>query len=71
MASKKITEIQEEHDSLMRVIFGDEETGEKGMKKKLDEIHEILVQLNGVGWFLKWIIIVCGALAALKVWMIK
>ena len=33
---------------LDRVIFGDESTGEIGMKKKVDAIYEILTQSRGV-----------------------
>lgn len=62
---------EEEHETLMRVIFGDETTGEAGMKKKLDEIHRVMVQLDGVGSFLKWIIIIAGAFGAIKLYLIK
>jgi hypothetical protein len=54
-----------------RVLFGDTSTGDVGMKEKVDDIHQMLIQVNGVGNFLKWII-VCGAsLAAIKLWIIK
>lgn len=71
MASKKPSQREEEHETLMRVIFGDEQTGEKGMKEKVDEIHQMIVQVNGVGSFLKWIIVIGASLAAVKLWLIK
>lgn len=71
MVKKKVSQREEEHETLMRVIFGDEATGEKGMKEKVDEIHQMIVQVNGVGSFLKWIIVIGASLAALKLWLIK
>lgn len=54
-----------------RAIFGDDELGDTGMKNKVDEIHKMIVQVNGVGSFLKWIIVISASLAALKLWIIK
>lgn len=71
MSPKESKQMEEEHETLMRVIFGDEKTGEKGMKVKLDEVHEMIVQVNGVGSFLKWIIIFGASLSAIKLWLIK
>lgn len=71
MAVKKVSQREEEHETLMRVIFGDSTTGEKGMKEKVDEIHQMIVQVNGVGSFLKWIIIIGASLTAVKLWIFK
>ena len=54
-----------------RAIFGDDELNESGMKDKVDEIHKMIVQVNGVGSFLKWIIVFGAALGAVKLWLIK
>lgn len=58
-------------DKINRVLFGDKTTDDIGMKEKVDDIHKMLVQVNGVGNFLKWIIVVGASLAAIKVWIIK
>lgn len=60
---------------LNRVIFGDTETGEIGMKQKLDEVHHLLVQARNVGGFfgglgggLKWLLIIGAVIALIKGW---
>jgi hypothetical protein len=66
------SKIKKEHDLLMRTVFGDEQIeGDTGMKQKVDEIHKVMVKLDGVGGFLKWIIIIGGSLGAIKIWLIK
>ena len=53
---KEIIEIlQDDVDLLKDVVFGNEERDEKGMKAKVDEMHEILITVkngrNGIIWF--------------------
>ena len=65
-------EHKKEHDLLMRTVFGDEQIdGDAGMKKKVDEIHKVMVQLDGVGSFIKWIVTIAAALTAVKLWLMK
>lgn len=58
-------------DKLNRVLFGDKETGEKGMNDKVTDIHQRITQVDGVGTFLKWIIVIGGVLSVLKFWIFK
>lgn len=53
-------------EDMQEVIFGNAKTGEKGMKQKVDEMHEILVQAKGLKGFLVILIIIGGAIAVLK-----
>jgi len=62
-------------DLLNRVIFGDEETGDVGMKQKIDDVHDILIKARSVGGFfgglggtLKWLLIVAAVIVVLKTW---
>lgn len=56
----------EQHDTMWEVIFGDPTRGEKGMKQKVDEIHEILIQAKGLKGVLYILIAIGGALAVIK-----
>ncbi len=56
-------------EKLNRVLFGDKDSQEIGMKDKVDEIHKLVTKVDGVGGFLKWLIIAGGALGAIKLWM--
>ena len=60
---------------LERIILGDDELGEKGMKAKVDEMHSLLVQAQNVGGFFgsiggigRWIFVVAGMVAIFKLW---
>ena len=75
MKEEIIKKRESEHDTLMRVIFGDEATGEVGMKKKVDEIHTLLTQAKNVGGFfnglgnsLKWILVIAAVISIIKGW---
>ena len=64
-----------EHELMMRVIFGDKELGEIGMKNKVDDMHDILVSIknvsiffSGVGSILKWLIIIAAVIGIIKGW---
>ena len=48
------------------VIFGNPDHNEVGMKVKLDEIHEMLTQLKGWKALLGILILIGGALMAIK-----
>ena len=68
---------REIHDMRM-LLFGNAATGEKGMKQKTDEIHDILTQSKGVIAFfggvrgiLTFVIIVGAALTLMKSWLTK
>lgn len=56
---------------MREVVFGNQRTGEKGIKQKVDEMHEILTQAKG--WkSLGIIIVLIGAsFAVLKEWIMK
>ena len=61
---------------IKRVIFGDEESGEQGMKSKIDEVHEILVSFknvkgffNGLGGWFKFLLVVGAVIALMKGWL--
>lgn len=62
--------------TLKTVVFGNKELGEKGMKEKVDEMHEILIQARGIGGFFSGIkgflgifIIIATAIIIIKGWM--
>jgi hypothetical protein len=72
----KIDELIEEVITLNRVIFGDEATGDKGMKEKVDDIHSLLVQAKNIGGFfggikslIGWMLVVGAFILALKGWL--
>jgi hypothetical protein len=55
-------------DTIEEVIFGNPKTGEKGMKEKVDEMHELLLQAQGWKKLGYSILLIAGVLAALKGW---
>ena len=61
-------EIREDIRTLQQVIFGNERTGDKGMKEKVDEMHEIIVAVRGWRALLYILIAIGGAVAVLKGW---
>lgn len=65
--------MEQEHrdriDTLEGVVFGNPKTGEKGMKTKVDEMHDILTQAKGVKGVLYILIAIGGAIAVLKGWI--
>lgn len=68
---------RDEHELMMRVIFGDKDHGEMGMKEKIDEVHEILTQIKGVSGFfsslgawLKWLLVIGGFIGLVKGWWV-
>lgn len=76
MELEEYKNIKEEVRTLNYVIFGNPHTGEKGMKQKLDEVHEILLQSKGVISFFGGVkgilglaITVAAALTILKGWL--
>ena len=56
-------------DTLNHVIFGNKETMEKGMKEKVDEMHEILIAFRGIPKILGIIVLVGAALLTVKGWI--
>ena len=64
-------ERQREIHEMREVIFGNNRTGEKGMKQKVDEMHEILTRAKGIPWLLGVLILMGGALAVLKGWLMR
>lgn len=62
------TTIDEIRD-IKRVLFGDETTGEKGMKQKQDEMYEILVQAKGFKTLGSTILLIAAVIAVLKGWL--
>lgn len=73
----------EQHDKerfefLQRVIFGDNVTGEMGMKEKVDEMHQILTNVKGANRifggtanYIKGLIIIVGMIGIIKGWWIS
>lgn len=66
-----------EHQTLMKVIFGNEQTGEMGMKAKIDEVHELLIQAKAVGGLFSgvksmagWLLVIGAVVALAKGWAI-
>ena len=58
-----------------RVLFGDEDMDEKGMKAKVDEMHGLLIQAKTVGGFFgsvggvsRWALTIVGVVALFKIW---
>jgi hypothetical protein len=60
--------MREDIKTLNEVIFGDPKTGTKGMKEKVDEMHELLIQAQGWKKLGYSILLIAGVLAALKGW---
>lgn len=58
-------------DTLNEVIFGNPKTGEKGMKAKVDDMHELLVQAQGWKKLGYSILLIAGIIAAMKGWFGK
>lgn len=69
MDEKELNMIKDEIRTINFVVFGNPTTGEKGMKQKVDDIHEVMIQLRG--WkSLGMIILMFGAVIAMvKGWM--
>lgn len=68
----KIIELLTTHN---RVIFGDDKTGDIGIKKKIDELHTLLTQarnvsgfFGGLGGTIKWIVLIAAVITILKGW---
>lgn len=68
--------LEEEHNTVIRVIFGDKTIGDKGMKDKVDEMHDILTSaknlikfLDRFGALLKWIAGIGLVIAIIKGWV--
>lgn len=72
---------KENFDLLMRVIFGDKNTGDMGMMRKLDEIYNIIkdanIEKNGVSKLfnsikggLIYLTIIAGVVGLIKGWWI-
>ena len=62
---------QKEHDMLKESVktlsyamFGNPETGDMGLKSKVDDLHELLVQAKGFGKVVKWIFATVIAIGA-------
>lgn len=70
-SDRRIDEIEEKVEALWEAIFGDKEKQIKGMKEKVDDIHERITKVDGIGSLLKWLIIIGGAITALKTGILK
>jgi len=75
---KTFPERQREIHDMRMLMFGNPATGELGMKKKVDDIHDILMQSRGVISFfggvkgiLGFVIVLGAALALIKSWLVK
>jgi len=74
---RKITcPLEEEHKLLMRVMFGDKETGEIGQIEMVKEIYSILTSAKNLirfmdkfGTLIKWVAGIGLAIALLKGWV--
>lgn len=61
---------------LQHVVFGNEESHEKGMKEKVDEIHDMLIQAKGLSKFfggvrgtLGLLLVVGAVITLIKTWI--
>lgn len=59
-----------------KVMYGDKEAGEMGMKEKVDEMHKLLVQAQNVGGFFTgikslvgWLLVIGAFIALMKGWL--
>lgn len=68
MDEKQCATRVEQHDTLWEVVFGNEKTNDKGMKQKVDEMHEMLVQAKGLKNILGILISLGAAFAIMKGW---
>lgn len=75
MLKEQPTTSEENIALLNRVIFGDEVTGDIGMKQKIDDVHDLLMKARNVGGFfggigggLKWLLIIAAVIAVMKGW---
>lgn len=57
--------------TLEEVVFGNVRTGEKGMKQKVDEMHEVLIGFKGVKGFFGAVVLIGAVLFAIKAWIFK
>lgn len=68
---REIDEIRDDVNTLKRVVFGDSESKEEGMKQKVDEIHTILVQAKGIKGLFGTLILISATITVLKMWILK
>lgn len=57
--------------NLKEVVFGNEEIKEKGIKEKVDEMHNILIGLKGVKGLFGLVIMLGIFIATIKGWFFK
>lgn len=70
--SEKETEIVKDNVKLLKnVVFGNKEIGEMGIKEKVDDIHNILIQAKGIKGFFGLIILIGILIITLKGWFIR
>jgi len=66
-------EIENHNDArlerLEKVIFGQPEIKEMGMKEKVDKMYDILVQANGIRGLFGLVVLVGATLTILKMWL--
>ena len=62
------TKRNEQLDTLWEVVFGNEKTNDKGMKQKVDEMHDMLTQAKGLKNILGILISLGAAFAIMKGW---
>lgn len=58
-------DLRDKVENIEHVFFGNEQTKEKGMVKKVDEMYDILTQAKGAGSLLKIITLIGGATTAI------
>ena len=62
----RISRLEESEETIRRVIFGDRETQDMGMKEKVDKIYEILVQAKGYKGAVGLLVLMAAGFAIMK-----
>jgi hypothetical protein len=78
LLDEHIKEDQERYETMQKILFGDENSGELGMTQKVDAMYEILVSaktlisiLDSFGKMTKWIVGIGLAFALFKGWLVS
>ncbi len=66
-----ISHEEEKLGKLWEAVFGDKESGDKGIKSKVDEMYEMLIQTKGLKSFVGILIMVGALITTLKIWLLK
>ena len=54
--NKEHQDFRNDIGSLMYAVYGNPETGDMGMKSKVDDMHTLLIQTKGLGRVIKFVL---------------